>query len=113
MTEPGDYETWESWFTAGTVIPDAALMTRQALLSALHGQGVMVSTKDLKNWQAAGVIPYGARRWHGATGTSRTLYPQPDGVPPGTASAPAAGGVEPPEHWVPAAGVCGPGTRRR
>lgn len=75
MSEQDDHETWEAWLPAGTVIPKTDLMTREVLLSSLHDQGVTVSKRDLVNWQAAGVIPYGVRRWHEESGSSRTLYP--------------------------------------
>lgn len=34
------------------------------------------TARDLANWQAGGVIPYGVWKWHGPTRKTRTLYPR-------------------------------------
>ncbi len=68
-------ETWEAWLPDGTVIPEERLLTREQLFASLSNIGVRVTPKDLANWQAGGVIPYGIRRWHEATHKTRTLYP--------------------------------------
>ena len=65
-------ETWRDWEPIGAPEPNE-LLTRDELLSRLQAEGVTVSADDLRNWQLAGVIPYGERRWH--AGATRVLYP--------------------------------------
>lgn len=68
-------ETWVDWIAEGVVIPEANLITREELISALANHGAKATQKDFANWQAAGFIPYGVLRWHEATHKTRALYP--------------------------------------
>ncbi len=64
--------TWADWRPGEPPQPDEVL-TRDELLDRLATEGVTVSVDDLQNWQRAGVVPYGIRRWH--RGATRMLYP--------------------------------------
>jgi hypothetical protein len=65
-------ETWRDWEPEGTPEPEL-LLTRDHVLDQLRDEGFIVSRNDMRNWQTAGVIPYGINRWH--EGAVRTLYP--------------------------------------
>jgi len=68
-------ETWEDWLPAGAAVSDD-LLTRDDLIAALHSIGGDVTADDFRNWQRAGVIPYGTLRWHEETHATRTFYPR-------------------------------------
>ena len=66
-------KTWKDWMPEGTPEPED-LLTRDELIAELRRDGVAVGVEDLRNWQSAGTIPYGVRRWH--DGATRVLYPR-------------------------------------
>jgi len=65
-------ETWRDWELPGTAEPDE-LVTRDAIIAALRREHLTVTPDNFRDWQSAGVIPYGVNRWH--DGAVRTLYP--------------------------------------
>jgi len=64
-------ETWADWLPPDAPAP-TELMTRDELLTRLREEGLAVSRDNLRDWQSAGVTPYGINRWH--EGATRTLY---------------------------------------
>jgi hypothetical protein len=68
-------ETWEDWLPEGSHVPPQELITREELITTLRNLGVSITPVDLRNWQQAGVVPYGKRGWDEKTRKTRTLYP--------------------------------------
>ncbi len=66
-------ETWQDWRPEDGDLSPSDLLTRDQLIQRLTDKGIRVSVDDIRNWQGAGLIPYGIRRRH--KGATRTLYP--------------------------------------
>ena len=67
-------ETWRDWLPPGAPEP-TDLLTRAELIEQLQAEGLSVSAFDLRNWQSAGIVPYGINRWDKETQATRTFYP--------------------------------------
>ena len=66
-------QTWQDWRPEDRNLAPSDLLTRDQLIQHLTDKGIRVSVDDIRNWQGAGLIPYGIRRRH--EGATRTLYP--------------------------------------
>lgn len=67
-------QAWRDWLPAEAAEPAPDdLLTRDELIARLKDEGIQVSAYDLGNWQRAGAIPHGLRRWH--DGAPAVLYP--------------------------------------
>lgn len=67
-------ETWRDWLPAGS--PDPApetLLTRDEVVETLERRRVDASVRDLRFWEAEGVLPRPIRRSH--KGAVRAVYP--------------------------------------
>jgi DNA-binding transcriptional MerR regulator len=64
-------ETWLDWVPASE--PDTPVLTRGELLASLERLGPQVSERQLRFWEAEGVLPGPVRRRH--NGATRALYP--------------------------------------
>ncbi len=67
-------ETWRDWLAEDAPEP-TGLVTRDTLLDRLRNEGLGVGVYDLRNWQWAGIVPYGVSRWDPETRTTRAFYP--------------------------------------
>lgn len=67
-------ETWRDWLAEDAPEP-TGLVTRDTLLDRLRNEGLGVGVYDLRNWQWAGIVPYGVNRWDQETRTTRAFYP--------------------------------------
>ncbi len=65
-------ETWKDWRPADA--PEPPLLTRAALLALAERVGLRVTERDLRYWEAQGVLPGPVRRRH--HGATRALYPR-------------------------------------
>jgi hypothetical protein len=71
VTEGAKRETWRDWWPADVGLPET--ITRAELLARLADDGVMVSERQLRYWEAAGALPRPPRaRPHG---TLEAVYP--------------------------------------
>ena len=67
-------ETWQDWWPEETVAPEE-LLTRQAVVDRLRGEGVDVTVFDLTNWEKRHITPRPTRRRVGRT-TQAMYHPR-------------------------------------
>ncbi len=65
-------ETWEAW--QDRQAPPPRLVTREETLALLAELGLRVTERDLRFWEARGVLPRPVRRWY--EGATRAVYPR-------------------------------------
>ena len=70
------HETWRDWLPPNE--PEPPLLTRAQVLARLESWRLDVTERDLRFWEAKGVLPRPVRRSHG--GAVRAVYP--DWYPP-------------------------------
>jgi len=74
VAEPGNHQTRHDRLQpeGASAASDDELLTRGQLIAQLKDEGIEITAFDLGNWQRAGIVPHGARRWR--DGATRVVY---------------------------------------